>query len=317
MRIEQLQLFLQVLESGSIAAAARIQHMSQPAVSMAISSLEEEFQAKLLVRSPGQRRQIEPTEAGVLLADYSRKAIADYRNVYSTILHVNKNPKPFNVMTSYGPGACVTPQLVKHFKENYSNIPLQISPMNGNAIYQSLRNEDCTIAISATPPPEGIFSERFFSDPLVLICPRDYRIKTAISLNELQKLPLVIRNKRSGAYKMFLDALSEHDLGLSDFSVSMEVFGNSDILQAVSMGMGVGFVTRSSLTTDHNNGKYMMVPIKRFRIERYIHISRLNEHPLTDGERLFWQYALGSEWRSSFLGFNTIPGPNRIPAENT
>jgi hypothetical protein len=60
-----------------------------------------------------------------------------------------------------------------------------------------------------------------------------------------------------------------------------------------------------------------MVPIKKFKIERYIHISRMKEHHLTDGERLFWQYALGSEWRGTFLDFNTIPDSHSRPASST
>ena len=82
---------------------------------MSVAALESEFGTKLLVRTPGQRRQIEPTEAGMILLDYAKKALVDYHNVYSAIMHASRTPKPVVLMTSYGPGACVTPQLVKYF----------------------------------------------------------------------------------------------------------------------------------------------------------------------------------------------------------
>ncbi len=317
MRIEQLELFLQVIESGSFAAAARIQHMSQPAVSMSVAALETEFGTKLLVRTPGQRRQIEATEAGMILMDYAKKALVDYHNAYTAVMQAGRTLKPVVLMTSYGPGACVTPQLVKYFKDHYAGIPLQVTPINGNSIYQSLLGGGCSVAISATAPPEGVYSEPFFRDPLVLICPSVYKIRSPLTLPEVQELPLIIRNKNSGAYQMFLDALSGQNMSISDFSVSMEVFGNSDILQAVSAGMGVGFVTMSSLSTEQSGAKYRMIPIKKFKVERCIRISRAEDHPLTDSERLFWQCALGMEWRGVFSGFNTVPDAKRLPVKGT
>ncbi|MBP3836387.1 MAG: LysR family transcriptional regulator, partial [Pyramidobacter sp.] len=66
MRLEQFNLFLTVLNSGSFAAAGRLLHMSQPSITAALNSLEEEVGARLLERSPGQRRPVTATEAGVI-----------------------------------------------------------------------------------------------------------------------------------------------------------------------------------------------------------------------------------------------------------
>jgi LysR family transcriptional regulator for bpeEF and oprC len=47
-RIEALQLFIRVVESGSFSKAARAQNIVQPTVSKAIAALEERLGAQLL-----------------------------------------------------------------------------------------------------------------------------------------------------------------------------------------------------------------------------------------------------------------------------
>ena len=61
MNFHQLQIFYTVAQRGSFSAAAQALHMTQPAVTMQIQSLEEHFGTKLLERSS---KRIELTEAG-------------------------------------------------------------------------------------------------------------------------------------------------------------------------------------------------------------------------------------------------------------
>ena len=59
--LRHLRALRAVAETGSISAAARVLHLSQPAVTQAIAALEREFAARLFGRSA---RGVEPTEAG-------------------------------------------------------------------------------------------------------------------------------------------------------------------------------------------------------------------------------------------------------------
>lgn len=68
-RLETLQLFVRVVESGSFSKAARIQGVVQPTVSKQIAALEERLQAQLLRRTP---RGLSLTAAG---QDYYESAL--------------------------------------------------------------------------------------------------------------------------------------------------------------------------------------------------------------------------------------------------
>jgi LysR family transcriptional regulator, regulator for genes of the gallate degradation pathway len=63
--LRHLRLLQGVVQCGSVSAAARVMHMTQPAVTQAINGLEIALQSRLFQRSP---RGMEPTAAGRVLA---------------------------------------------------------------------------------------------------------------------------------------------------------------------------------------------------------------------------------------------------------
>ena len=72
MELRQLECFAAVVEEGSISAAARKLHMSQPPLSLRMHQLEAECGVTLFVRGA---RQITLTEAGNLLFRYAREIL--------------------------------------------------------------------------------------------------------------------------------------------------------------------------------------------------------------------------------------------------
>ncbi|GGC55051.1 LysR family transcriptional regulator [Siccirubricoccus deserti] len=74
-RLDELRLFLAILDTGSLAAAGRRLGHSPPAVTRALGGLEGRLGVRLLDRST---RRSHPTEAGRRLAVQARQLIADY-----------------------------------------------------------------------------------------------------------------------------------------------------------------------------------------------------------------------------------------------
>ena len=74
MRLEQLQYFVHVVEAHSFNKAAQKLNITQPALTNAIRSLEEELDVQLLVRS---RRGCVPTAWGVRIYDDCKSLLAE------------------------------------------------------------------------------------------------------------------------------------------------------------------------------------------------------------------------------------------------
>ncbi|HCN71431.1 MAG TPA: LysR family transcriptional regulator, partial [Pusillimonas sp.] len=76
LKLQQLAVFERVLNCGSLLAASRELHMTQPAITKIIQELEEHFGQTLLVRS---RRGVQPTDFGLMLRNHCRTLMADLR----------------------------------------------------------------------------------------------------------------------------------------------------------------------------------------------------------------------------------------------
>ena len=73
MELPELMAFVAVAEEGGILAASRRLHISQPALSQTVSSLERQLGLKLLDRSS---TGVQPTEAGAALLAEARAILA-------------------------------------------------------------------------------------------------------------------------------------------------------------------------------------------------------------------------------------------------
>lgn len=72
LKMAQIEAFCTVIQTGSISQAARICHITQPAVSMQVRELEQYCQQRLLKRS---NRGVSATPAGLVVYGYCKKII--------------------------------------------------------------------------------------------------------------------------------------------------------------------------------------------------------------------------------------------------
>jgi len=74
-RLDELHVFIAILDAGSMASAARKLGRSPAAVTRILGTLETRAGARLFERST---RRLTPTETGLRLADQARRLLADY-----------------------------------------------------------------------------------------------------------------------------------------------------------------------------------------------------------------------------------------------
>lgn len=74
-RLDELEIFIAILDSGSLAGAGRKLRRSPPAVTRALTALESRLGTRLVERTT---RQLAPTEAGKRLAEQARRLLMDY-----------------------------------------------------------------------------------------------------------------------------------------------------------------------------------------------------------------------------------------------
>ena len=77
-RLEELATFVAIVEAGSLVAASRRLRRSPPAVTRALSALEDRMGVRLVERTT---RRLSTTEAGTAMAERARTLLADYEQV--------------------------------------------------------------------------------------------------------------------------------------------------------------------------------------------------------------------------------------------
>ena len=90
MDIQKFEVFLKIIETGSLTRAADMMDYTQSAVSHAISTLESEFNVRLLVRD---RSGVKLTSDGRALLPYIRSVINAYREFQNKTAAINNRQK--------------------------------------------------------------------------------------------------------------------------------------------------------------------------------------------------------------------------------
>lgn len=308
MNLQWAKVYLSVLKNGSFAGAARQLHMTQPAISMTISSIEDTVGKKLIERSSGQRSAVLPTPAGEIFRGYAEQVLSLYSDMCVKLLQDESFPS-FTIATSPTPGSLVLPPLTNSFRTDFPQIPFQTCAYSGNEILHRLKSGEFDIGITSLDSRDSeIVCEPFFYDPLELICPKSMKIDETITLKQLKNLPLITRSKACNTMNILIDGLHKVGLDLADMNITMQVYGNSDVLQAVSFGSGVGFVTRSLLSAKLRYAENVnIVHVKRLQLDRSLNLVRLKKRPFSPSMQLFWDYTAGMRWRESSFSYNTLP----------
>lgn len=196
MHLRYVRYFLAVAESLSFTRAAEILHVSQPALSQHIKSLEEDLGTQLFDRSG---RQIRLTDTGEVYLEYIRKAFQAL-NEGKRAIHDIADLSRGNIRLA------VTPTFITYFigplskqlYELYPNIHLQIQSATQDKIEHMLLHDeiDVGIAFDESHSP-NIIAEPLLTERLALVVSNHHPLadRSYITIEELHDYPLVLLNQ--------------------------------------------------------------------------------------------------------------------------
>lgn len=194
--VRNLQLFVAVIETGSMTVAARMLNLTQPAVSMAIGELEQMLNRTLLDRT---YRPLRPTTAGRMLLEKSRKVLAELDGLRSAVetsgsmMLPSLNVGLISSATSAGAIAIEEMQgLAKELRVSSSGLTPELSA--------ALRSGTIDILVSTDPMSEltGVDRHLIVREPLVVVYPRSLAFESPVDLERLSsRLPMVHYTARS------------------------------------------------------------------------------------------------------------------------
>jgi len=165
-----LDSFVTVVDSGSIAEAARRLKLTPAAVAQRIRALEGDIGADLVVRSG---RTVQPTEAGAAILARARKFLAEVRD-FKSIANADRLSGELRVGAFQTALTGLLPDVLTLMAEKYPQIVVHISPGTSVDLYPKVLAGDLDAAIIARPPfaiPKVCDWRPLREEPLIVLMP--------------------------------------------------------------------------------------------------------------------------------------------------
>lgn len=169
LKLRDVDILLTVIQQGSMGKAANALNMSQPAVSKAISCLEQTLGVRLLDRS---RQGVEPTpygraliKRGVAIFDELRQGVQDIAFLTDPAAgEIRAGGSDHVISAIFSP-------VVHRLSARYPRISFQIAVGDLSTLYRELdaRRIDVVVSRLYGPPPGEHSVEVLFEDPLVVV----------------------------------------------------------------------------------------------------------------------------------------------------
>jgi len=284
--LKQLYSFEAVVRLGGFTSASKELHITQPAVYMQVQQLQQNIGAKIFNING---KTITPTFIGKKIYETAVRAINVVENSKLEI-EQNLNPDSGHLQIAVATTAnSFVSRLLSRFKKEYPKMTFYIDVTNRHALLDNLKNNNADLVIMGEPPKNiPLISSAFMKNPLIAIVHPDNELltKKKISIKDLNKETLLTREIGSGTRITI-----ERFTGL-DFSSDIQINSNEAIVEAVQAGLGIGFVSKHSVSLQLKNNIIKQLNVAPFPIIRQWHIVHHAEAELSPIARRFKQFVI-------------------------
>ena len=248
----KLHTFLTLCQTMNYRLAAERLHLSQPAVTKQIQSLEQALQTKLFLYDG---HTLHKTEKCLLLERYAISQQYQFQELQLAI--ADKKRLKLRVGATKTIGDYVLIDAIKDYLRDPGH-ELSLVVDNTKHLLQMLDENQLDFAVI-----EGNFSKTKYDwyllrmEPFVGICAKGSPLcgKT-VAVEDLLKQTIIIREDGSGTRRIFEERLSAAGYELSDFSREISISSFVSIKALAAGGIGISFLYNSVVAKENDIGTF-------------------------------------------------------------
>lgn len=231
----ELQHLVLAAQHGSLTAAARHAHLSQPALTASIQRLEAQVGARLLDRG---RSGAKLTAAGAALLPRARAALAAVDEGVRAVQEV-MDLGAGEVRLGAGATACTyqLPPVLAAFRARYPGVRFRLRELTTDEAVDALAVGDLDLAVVVHPD-----AELWIEDPLVLVRAPGHEV------DALERAPVVTLRPGASSRAML-------DRTWPGANIVMELGGIAAVKAMVAAGIGVALVSEDAVRDDLERGR--------------------------------------------------------------
>lgn len=291
MTVKQLRAFLAVAQSLSFAQACERLHLSQPALSLAIKSLEESLGGQLLVRTT---RSVALTREGETLLPLARRLLADWDNA-EEVMHQHFTLQLGKVSIAAMPSFAgnLLPAVLRAFRDRHPKVNVAVHDVINEQVLEMVRNRRVELGIALEPDSlDGLTFTPFYTDRFIAVLPANSALVNEERITWEQLLEdHFITLQRPSAVRLLLEDQLQGRLPVAFESHQLVTVG-----RMVAEGLGVSAVPRLCRQQMEELGA-RCVALDEPRIERRVGLFCLAEHQLSSAAQALSDVLVkGTDW---------------------
>ena len=278
--LNQLQVFLKVVQTQSVTKASEELHLTQPAVSIQLKNFQDQFDIPLT----------EVIGRKIYITDFGREIAEAAENIINQVHAINYKTSAFKgqltgrlKISVVSTGKYVMPYFLSGFMGKNMGIELLMDVTNKNKVIESLKNNDVDFAlVSVLPTGMNIEKLDLLQNKLYLVGNSGVKQKGAIAAKKMiENLPLIFRENGSGTrqtMEKFFQSSNIHVLP------KMELTSNEAVKQALLAGLGYSIMPLIGIRNELRNNELQILPVKGLPIKttwRLIWLKGKNHSPVS------------------------------------
>jgi DNA-binding transcriptional LysR family regulator len=242
--LNQLRVFLKIVQTESVTKASEELFLSQPAVSIQLKNFQDQFPIPL-TEVVGRKIQI---------TDFGRVQAIDFKTAAYKGLLAGRLRISIVSTAKY-----VMPYFLTDFMQLHPEVQLQMDVTNKQKVIESLENNEIDFAlVSLLPAKMKVEKIDLLANNLYLVGKTGTEIKPNQKVKDIFKdLPLIFREDGSGTRQTIEKFIEDQNLTVLK---RMELATNEAVKQAILAGLGYSIMPLIGLRNELETGKLQIIP---------------------------------------------------------
>jgi len=260
--LNQLQIFLKIVEIKSITKASEELNLTQPAVSIQLKNFQNQFDIPL---TEIIGRKIFITDFGKEISLMAQKIVDEVNSINTKTLTYKGQLTGRLKLPVVSTGKYIIPYFLSDFVSSNPGVELSIDVTNKSQVINSLeKNEVDFSLVSILPTKLNIEKVDLLQNKLYLIGQKNTKKNSQFFKSYFKNLPLIYREQGSGTRQLMERYFEKNNIAITK---KMELTSNEAVKQAVLAGLGYSIMPLIGLKNDLENKELQIIQIKGLPIK--------------------------------------------------
>jgi len=285
MQIENFKIFADLVETKSFSKSAKLNGITQSAVSQQARAMERHFKTLLIDRS---QKQFQLTREGQRVYDAAKEVLHTYEKLLSELQEMKKVISgTIRISTIYSIGLHELPPFIKKFLHDFPSVNVRVEYRRSNLVYEDILHNSVDFGLVAFPVKQRqIEVLPFRNDHLVLITHPNHPLakRTDIEVKDLTGQKFIGFDPDIPTRKAVDIIFREHKLEIEPV---MEFDNIETVKRAVEIDHGIAIVPQATVSQEQKQGTLAVLHFKGREFTRPLAILHRKGRVLTPAMKKF------------------------------